>query len=140
MGLSSLVRSSNGVASRYLKGAGDIPSTVAAIQGGDVDFLEKRAPKVKLLEAVSRALAQDQHDRSERAKRRELKSRFSELWARELELLGQVVRGSRNKEIAADLRIHERTVKLHRTAITTKLRVRSVAELTRIWLEAGNAV
>jgi FixJ family two-component response regulator len=124
----------------FLTGAGDIPSTVSAIQGGAVDFLEKHAPLEKLLEAVSRALAQDQRDRSERAKRRELGSRFCELSARELEVLGQVVRGSRNKEIAAALGIHERTVKLHRTAITTKLRVRSVAELTRIWLEAGNAV
>jgi FixJ family two-component response regulator len=47
------------------------------------------------------------------------------------------VLGRLNKQIAADLCIHERTVKLHRTAITTKLRVQSVAELTRLTDEAG---
>jgi len=54
-----------------------------------------------------------------------------------LEVLGHVVRGQLNKQIADDLGIHERTVKLHRTAITTKLRVQSVAELTRLSAEAG---
>ena len=52
-------------------------------------------------------------------------------------MLGHVVRGQLNKQIAGDLDIHERTVKLHRTAITTKLRVQSVAELTRLTDEAG---
>ncbi|MND06285.1 Response regulator protein TodT [compost metagenome] len=52
-------------------------------------------------------------------------------------MLGHVVRGKLNKQIAGDLGIHERTVKLHRTAITTKLRVQSVAELTRLTDEAG---
>jgi FixJ family two-component response regulator len=49
----------------------------------------------------------------------------------------QVVHGSRNKQIAAALSIHERTVKLHRNAITTKLGVRSVAELTTLTREIG---
>lgn len=47
-----------------------------------------------------------------------------------------VLRGKLNKQIAYDLGIHERTVKLHRTAITTKLGVQSTAELTRLWIEA----
>ena len=59
------------------------------------------------------------------------------LTKRELEVLSHVVRGQLNKQIAGDLEIHERTVKLHRTAITTKLRVQSVAELTRLTDEAG---
>ena len=49
----------------------------------------------------------------------------------------QVVTGKMNKQSADHLRIHERTVKLHRTAITTKLQVHSVAELTRLTQEAG---
>jgi FixJ family two-component response regulator len=59
------------------------------------------------------------------------------LSAREREVLQHVIRGQMNKQIAADLGIHERTVKLHRTAITTKLGVPSVAELTRLAQEAG---
>ena len=56
---------------------------------------------------------------------------------RELEVLFHVVQGRLNKQIAGDLGIHERTVKLHRTAITTKLKVQSVAELTRLTQEVG---
>ena len=55
---------------------------------------------------------------------------------REREVLEHVLRGQLNKQIAADLGIHERTVKLHRTAITSKVGVQSVAELTQLWMEA----
>ena len=61
---------------------------------------------------------------------------FDDLSERELEVLSHVVRGKMNKEIAADLNINERTVKLHRTNITRKLKVQSVAELTRLADEA----
>jgi two-component system response regulator FixJ len=105
--------------------------------GGAEDFLEKRASKEKLLDAVNRALARDMREREERARQGELCARFAALTKRELEVLGHVVLGRLNKQIAADLCIHERTVKLHRTAITTKLRVQSVAELTRLTDEAG---
>jgi len=66
-----------------------------------------------------------------------LRARFAPLTKRELEVLADVVLGGLNKQIAADLSIHERTVKLHRTAITTKLHVQSVPELTRLTDEAG---
>ena len=94
-------------------------------------------PKAQLLGAVKRALARDAREREARARQRELRARFDALTPRELEVLGHVVRGRLNKQIAGDLGIHERTVKLHRTAITTKLRVQSVAELTRLTDEAG---
>ena len=134
---SAIVRSRNPLPILFLTGHGDIPSSVRAMRGGAVDFLEKRAPKEKLLDAVRRALARDAHEREERARRRELRARFDALSERELEVLSHVVQGRLNKQIAADLGIHERTVKLHRTAITTKLGVQSVAELTRLTLEAG---
>ena len=118
----------------FLTGNGDIPSTVSAIKQGAVDFLEKRAPKEKLFDAVNRALARDEAEHGQRAMQREIHARFSKLSDREKEVFAEVVRGKMNKEIAADLGIHERTVKLHRTAITTKLQVQSVAELTRLWL------
>ena len=121
----------------FLTGHGDIPSTVQAMRGGAEDFLEKRAPKEKLIDAVTRAIARDAHERDERARRNALLARFDALSERELEVLSHVVQGRLNKQIAADLGIHERTVKLHRTAITTKLRVQSVAELTRLTQEAG---
>jgi two-component system, LuxR family, response regulator FixJ len=66
-----------------------------------------------------------------------LRTRFAALTRRELEVLGHVVLDRLNKHIADDLGIHERRVKLHRTAIATKLRVQSVAELTRLTDKAG---
>ena len=134
---SALARSRNPVPILFLTGHGDIPSSVRAMRSGAVDFLEKRAPKEKLLDAVRRALARDAQEREERARQRELRARFDMLTKRELEVLAHVVQGRLNKQIAGDLGIHERTVKLHRTAITTKLKVQSVAELTRLTDEAG---
>ena len=121
----------------FLTGHGDIPSSVRAMRGGAEDFLEKTGPKKKLVEAVTRALTRDSREREARARRRELRARFDTLTERELEVLSHVVRGQLNKQIAGDLGIHERTVKLHRTAITTKLKVQSVAELTSLTQEAG---
>ena len=116
----------------FLTGRGDIPSSVRAMRGGAVDFLEKHAPKEDLLAAVQRALASGRHAA-------ELQRRFSALTERELQVLQHVVRGRMNKQIAADLGIHERTVKLHRTALTAKLGVRSAAELATLARDAGVA-
>ena len=107
------------------------------MRGGAEDFLEKRAPKEALLAAVRRALARDAQERETRDQQKALHARFEKLTSRELEVLAQVLRGRLNKQIAADLGITERTVKLHRTAITTKLGVRSVAALTLLAQEAG---
>ena len=121
----------------FLTGHGDIPSTVRAMRHGAEDFLEKSAPKKKLVDAVTRALTRDSRERELRAQQRELRARFDTLTERELQVLSHVVQGRLNKQIAGDLGVHERTVKLHRTAITTKLKVQSVAELTRLTQQAG---
>jgi len=121
----------------FLTGYGDIPSTVRAMREGAEDFLEKRAPKEKLQEAVRRAIARDAQERATRARTREVQALFEKLSDREREVLEHVLRGALNKQIANDLGICERTVKLHRTSITTKLGVQSVAELARLAQEAG---
>ena len=121
----------------FLSGQGDIPTTVQAMRRGAEDFLTKRAPKEEVLEAVKRALLRDSSERAERARLAALSAPFATLTPRELEVLKHVVQGRLNKQIAYDLGIHERTVKLHRTAITTKLGVHSTAELTQLWIEVG---
>jgi FixJ family two-component response regulator len=121
----------------FVTGHGDIPTSVLAMRRGAEDFLTKRAPKEELLGAVNRALERDARERAGRARVEELRARLTALTPREREVLRHVVRGRQNKQIAADLGIHERTVKLHRTAITTKLDVHSSAELTRLCMEAG---
>jgi len=121
----------------FLTGQGDIPTSVSAMRGGAEDFLTKRAPKEELLAAVERAFEREAKERLQRARLRHLHERFRDLSERELEVLSHVVRGKMNKEIAADLEINERTVKLHRTNITRKLKVQSVVELSRLADEAG---
>lgn len=121
----------------FLSAHGDIPSTVQAMRGGAEDFLTKHAPKAHLLAAVKRALAHNEMKRAEQAHLQALRRPFESLTEREREVLRLVVQGKMNKEIAAGLGIHERTVKLHRTHITIKLGVRSVAELARLVHEAG---
>jgi two-component system, LuxR family, response regulator FixJ len=121
----------------FLTGQGDIPTSVRAMRQGAEDFLTKRAPKEKLFETVERAISRDVRQRAERARVQGLRARFEGLTPREREVLQHVVRGQLNKQIAADLGIHERTVKLHRTAITKKLQVWSVAELTLLVRDAS---
>jgi two-component system response regulator FixJ len=121
----------------FLTGQGDIPTTVSAMRGGAVDFLMKRARKEDLLAAIERAFERDARERQQRGELQGRRQRFKELSDRELQVLEHVVRGQMNKQIAADLDINERTVKLHRTNITRKLDVQSVAELTRLAAEAG---
>ena len=133
----ALLCRANGLPVVFLSGEGDIPTTVRAMRQGAEDFLTKTAPKEDLLAAIDRALARDARQRAETAQLHALRARIATLTAREFAVLRQVVEGRRNKQIAADLGIHERTVKLHRTAITTKLQVRSVAELTRRVQAAG---
>jgi len=133
----ALAQTSNPLPILFLTGHGDIPSSVQAMRDGAEDFLEKRAPKEQLLGAVTRALARDSREREARDRRRELRALFDTLTDREREVLAHVVQGRLNKQIAWDLGIHERTVKLHRTAITTKLNVQSVAELTHLTQETG---
>ena len=123
----------------FLSGHGDIPTTVQAMRRGAEDFLTKTAPKEVLIEAIKRAIERDAKQRAERAKLAALRAPFAALTPRERQVLKQVVQGKLNKQIAFDLGIHERTVKLHRTAITTKLGVHSTAELTKLWIEVGEA-
>jgi FixJ family two-component response regulator len=121
----------------FLTGQGDIPTSVSAMRSGAEDFLTKRAPKEQVLAAIERALEREAFERLERGRLRDLRHRFDDLSERELEVLCHVVQGKMNKEIAAALDINERTVKLHRTSLTRKLKVQSVAELTRLADEAG---
>jgi len=133
----ALARTRNPLTVLFLTGHADIPSSVRAMRGGAEDFLVKTAPKASLLDAIRRALARDVRERAKRAGRREALERIERLTAREREVFSHVIRGQLNKQIADDLGITERTVKCHRQSITTKLGVPSVAELTRLAIEAG---
>ncbi len=133
----ALKKSSNPLPVVFLSAQGDIPTTVKAMRQGAEDFLTKLCSKENLLEAVRRALARGTEEQKHR-------QRFAQLSPRELEVLKHVVRGQLNKQIADDLGINIRTVKLHRTNLTRKLGVQSVAELTRLaeasgWFKPGSS-
>lgn len=121
----------------FLTGAGNISSSVRAMRGGAEDFLEKRAPKAALIDAVQRALQHDVRQRQRRRQTDDVRTRFEQLSERETEVLNHVLRGELNKQIADALGICERTVKLHRTHIKAKLKVVSVAEMAALALTAG---
>ena len=116
----------------FVTGHGDIPSSVRAIKAGAVDFLTKPFKQQDLMRAVDSALAQNRKAKLERAELRELRERLSCLTPRELEVLPLVVGGLLNKQSAAELRISENTLQIHRGSIMKKMRAGSLAELVRI--------
>jgi FixJ family two-component response regulator len=120
----------------FLTGHGDIPSSVQAMRDGAVDFLEKLAPKEQLMEAIVRALERDTETHLARTRLEERRRRLATLTERERTVLALVVRGDRNKQIAGVLGVTERTIKLHRAAISTKLGVHSVAQMVTLATEA----
>jgi FixJ family two-component response regulator len=121
----------------FVTAYGVIPDSVRAIQRGAVDFLVKPVDGPVLLEAVSRALTRDAEGRRARAHRRTIRERYDRLTAREREVFVHLVGGQLNKQVAADLSISERTIKLHRARIFTKLEVGSMAELARLAFHLG---
>lgn len=113
----------------FLSAHGDIPISVRAIKRGAEDFLTKPFKREALVEAVERALARDRKAREAGALRAARQARLAALTPREREVLGHVIRGRLNKQIAADLGATERTIKAHRAAISEKLGLRSAAEM-----------
>jgi len=116
----------------FITGHGDVPTTVRAMKGGAIDFLQKPFNDQELLDCVQRAIARSRTQRAERAERAELDRRFQALTPREREILLHVVTGKLNKQIAGDLGIAEKTIKVHRGRVMEKMQAGSVAELVRM--------
>lgn len=127
-----LAESGDGRPVIFLSGRGDIPASVQAMKAGAVEFLVKPVNREQLLSAIAQAEARDTEARRERCERLSIEERIARLTPREREVLGHVVRGRLNKQIAADLGTVEKTIKVHRGRMMAKLQVRSVAELVRL--------
>jgi FixJ family two-component response regulator len=115
----------------FITGHGSVPMSVRAMTAGAVDFLEKPVDDQDLLDCVHRTLEQDRLKKQERNETDEIKSRFESLTAREREVMTYVVTGRLNKQIASELDISEKTVKVHRARVMKKMKVTSLAELVR---------
>jgi len=116
----------------FLSAQSDVPSTVRAMRGGAVDFLEKPVDEDQLLAAIERARVECVAMRQERHRQHDAEVRLARLTKREREVCDLVAAGLLNKQIAHQLGMSEKTVKVHRGRVTRKLDVDSVAALVRL--------
>jgi FixJ family two-component response regulator len=116
----------------FVTGHGDVSMSVKAMKGGAVDFLTKPVDDKDLLGAIERCVARDVQDLGAEARVTEILERVQTLTPRETEVFALVVTGMLNKQIAFELGISEKTVKVHRARVMEKMRAGSVAELVRL--------
>ena len=121
----------------FLTGHGNIPASVQAMKAGAVEFLTKPFDEQELLRAIEEAIERDRLLRQRHGEMRELKGRYNSLTAREQEVMQQVVSGLLNKQVAAELKISEVTVKVHRGQVMRKMRADSLADLVRMGDKLG---
>ena len=116
----------------FITGHGDIPMTVKAMKAGAVDFLSKPVRDTDLLRAIEQALARAIYDRAQWDVAKTIQTRVEKLTPREREVMSLVIKGWLNKQIAFELGIGEKTIKVHRSRVMEKMEVDSVAELVRL--------
>ena len=116
----------------FISGKSDIPESVRGMKAGAVDFLKKPFSDTELLAAINVSLKKDLEARAARAERAKIDERVQALTPREREVLSFMVTGMLNKQIAFELGITEKTVKVHRARVMEKMQAGSVAELVRL--------
>jgi FixJ family two-component response regulator len=121
----------------FLTGCGDIASSVRAMKAGAIDFLTKPVDVDALLEAVKRGVVINDDLRHRDHDREDAQALFTTLTPRERELVPYLMTGRLNKQIAGDLGIAEKTIKVHRSRIMYKLHIRSLVDLVRFMERLG---
>jgi len=121
----------------FITGHGNIPMSVQAIKAGAVDFLEKPFEEQALLDAVHLAIQKDRAAKEKLAELSEIQERVESLTPREREVFALVVTGMLNKQIAFEMGISEKTIKVHRARVMQKMQAASLAELVRLAEKLG---
>jgi len=121
----------------FVTGHGDIPTSVRAMKAGAIDFLTKPYAAKDLLDAIRRGLDKDTRELGREARTQSIHARVEKLTPRERQVFALVVTGMLNKQIAAQLGVVEKTVKVHRARVMEKMRAGSVAELVRLADDVG---
>jgi FixJ family two-component response regulator len=117
----------------FLSGHGDVATSVRAIRAGALDFLEKPCDEPVLLASLGRAADAARRQWEEEALTTELRARVGKLTRREREVFSWVAAGRLNKQIAAALGTTEKTIKVHRARVMTKMQAESIADLVRMY-------
>ena len=120
----------------FVTAHGDVPMAVNAVKAGAVDFIQKPFRDQELLDKIQEALETDARIRAQRMDLVEIRGRLEALTPRETEVLGLVVEGQANKNIARTLGISQRTVEIHRARVMEKMQVRSVSKLVQLVMKA----
>jgi FixJ family two-component response regulator len=115
-----------------MTGYGDVQMSVRGMKAGALDFLTKPLRHQDVLDAIALAVARDRERRTAAQKIDAIRARIRALTPRERQVMGLVAAGRMNKQIAAELRLSQITVKMHRGSLMKKMGVRSVAELVKL--------
>lgn len=137
---SALQRSAVGRPVVFLTGVDDVETCARAMKAGAVDYLTKSCGEARIFAAVDHALRVDRERRQAHAIDKMIEQRIEALTPRERQVMEQVVFGRLNKQIAAELGTGEKTVKVHRARVMSKMGVRSVAELVQLAARVGVAI
>lgn len=122
-----------------ISGFGDISTAVKAMKAGVLDFLEKPFKGQDLLDLIQKAVSKHKVDRIKNSNQNATLERIDSLTKREKEVMGLVVTGMLNKDIATKLEISIKTVEVHRSNVMDKMAVSSVADLVRMSLEVKDS-
>ena len=117
-----------------ITGHGDVPMAVRAMKSGAIDFIEKPFNDEVLLDAIRRAIARGEQQRSHHSEHLQIQERLSHLTPREHEVMQMVTEGRSNKEIANTLGVSAKTIEAHRARVMEKMQAGSLAELVRMVL------
>ena len=121
----------------FISGHGNVPMSVKAMKAGAIDFLQKPFNDQELLDAIHQAIASDEATLCERDERVEIQRCIDSLTPREHEVLTLVITGLLNKQIASELNISEKTVKVHRARVMRKMQAQSLPELVHMAHKVG---